>query len=85
MLQLQAKQEGRRCRIAAWGPCKISPLVDERVEAGEDEERQHGTESHHVGENGLQVGGRDLCDVHASMAVDRGYVMGFSKAALKVL
>lgn len=30
------------------------PLVDERVEAGEDEKRHHSTESHHIAELRLQ-------------------------------
>lgn len=32
------------------------PLVDEGIEAGEDEERHHGAESHEVVKHGLQVG-----------------------------
>lgn len=34
-----------------------SPLVDEGVEAGEDEQGHHGAESHEVVKHGLQVGG----------------------------
>lgn len=34
-----------------------SPLVDEGVEAGEDEEGHHGAERHEVVKHGLQVGG----------------------------
>lgn len=34
-----------------------SPLVDEGVEAGEDKEGHHGTESHEVVKHGLQVRG----------------------------
>lgn len=32
-----------------------SPLMDEGVEAGEDEEGHHGAESHEVVKHGLQV------------------------------
>lgn len=68
-----------------WGPGL--PLVEKGVEAGEDEQRQHGTESHEVVELGLKVVGKQVCAraVHLTEAVHSSGVLGITEAGAEIL
>lgn len=83
--------------LEGWGRQGIwvergSPLVEEGVEAGEDQQGQHGTQGHDIIEDGTEgIPGRRVCQVRGSDVLvqviggSRGHILGFVQAVCEIL